>query len=200
MMIQPRNVVFLVGFIAYLGIRHEFGRRTRANEKVVRGMDALEKFLLFNVIAGSLVLPAVYLFSPWLEFADYRQPAFAPWCGTAFMLAALWLFWRSHADLGVNWSVTLELRKDHQLVTHGVYRLIRHPMYASIWLFAIAQALMLPNWLAGWSAFVTFAPLYFLRTPREEQMMCEHFGQAYREYMTQTGRLVPRLRHSTERL
>ncbi len=50
------------------------------------------------------------------------------------MVAALWLFWRSHADLGRNWSQAFELRKGHELITHGVYRVVRHPMYAAIWL------------------------------------------------------------------
>jgi protein-S-isoprenylcysteine O-methyltransferase Ste14 len=109
------------------------------------------------------------------------------------MVAALWLFWRSHADLGRNWSVSLELRKDHQLIRHGVYRSIRHPMYASIWLFSLAQGMLLENWLAGWSAVVTFAPLYFLRTPREERMMSEVFGGEYDDYMARTGRLFPRI-------
>ncbi len=66
-------------------------------------------------------------------------------------------------------------------------------MYASIWLFSLAQGLLLANWLAGWSVFVAFAVMYFVRTPREEQMMCEFFGDEYHEYMRQTGRLVPRL-------
>ncbi|MBI5759749.1 MAG: isoprenylcysteine carboxylmethyltransferase family protein [Planctomycetales bacterium] len=196
MPIQPWNLVFLIGFVAYLGIRHEFGRRIKTNEQSINRMDALEKFLLFVVSAGSLILPVLYLFTPWLSFADYRLPAFVPWCGTAIMLAALWLFWRSHADLGLNWSVTLVVRKNHELIKHGVYRLIRHPMYASIWLWSIAQGLLLENWLAGWSAVVTFAPLYFLRTPREERLMCESFGPEYQEYMCQTGRLFPRLRFS----
>jgi protein-S-isoprenylcysteine O-methyltransferase Ste14 len=47
--------------------------------------------------------------------------------------------------------------------------------------------------LAGWYAFVAFAIMYFVRTPREEQMMIESFGQDYRDYMQQTGRLVPRV-------
>jgi protein-S-isoprenylcysteine O-methyltransferase Ste14 len=196
--LQPWNVVFLIGFLAYLGIRHEFGRRTAGNEKIVRRVDGLEIALLVVVCSGSLLLPVVYLFTPWLSFADYRLPAWAPWCGTAAMIAALWLFWRSHADLGLNWSVTLEMRKDHQLVTHGVYRWIRHPMYASIWLFAVAQALLLENWLAGWSACVTFAPLYFVRTPREERLMCEVFGQEYRDYMGRTGRLLPRVKRKKD--
>jgi protein-S-isoprenylcysteine O-methyltransferase Ste14 len=170
-----------------------YARRTRGEEKVHRQVDGLEKSLLVLVISTSTLLPILYLFTPWLSFADYRLPAFAPWCGTAVMLVALWLFWRSHADLGPNWSVTLELRKDHQLVTNGIYRSIRHPMYASIFLWGLAQALLLPNWLAGWSAFVPFALMYLLRTRREEQMMCRFFGQEYRDYMEQTGRLFPRI-------
>jgi len=109
------------------------------------------------------------------------------------MAAALWLFWRSHADLGDNWSVTLELRNGHQLVKHGVYRSIRHPMYAAIFLWSLAQGLILENWLAGWSSFATFSAMYFLRTPREERMMCEFLGEEYREYMRETGRLFPRI-------
>jgi protein-S-isoprenylcysteine O-methyltransferase Ste14 len=139
----------------------------------------------------------LYLFTPLLDFANYSLPAFVPWCGTAVMLLALWLFWRSHADLGQNWSVTLEVRKGHELVTHGVYRSIRHPMYASIFLWCIAQGLLLENWLAGWSSFVTFTLMYLLRTPREERMMCEYFGQKYRDYMNRTGRLFPRIKRQT---
>jgi protein-S-isoprenylcysteine O-methyltransferase Ste14 len=191
MRIHPWNVVFLVGFIVYLGIRYVFARRTRGNEKAV-SRAGRDRILIAIVGVGSLLLPVLYLFTRWLAFADYRLPAWAPWLGTLVMCYALWLFWRSHADLGLNWSVTLEVRKGHQLVKHGVYRLIRHPMYAAIWFFSLAQGLLLQNWLAGWSAFVLFAPMYFLRTPREEQMMCEVFGQGYRDYMRQTGRIFPR--------
>jgi protein-S-isoprenylcysteine O-methyltransferase Ste14 len=141
-----------------------------------------------------MLLPVLYLFTPLLAFADYRLPPFAPWCGAGIMAAGLWLFWRSHTDLGQNWSVTLEVRKGHTIITRGVYRWIRHPMYASIWLFSLAQGLLLENWLAGWSALVTFAALYFVRAPREEQMMCDVFGEDYRDYMRRTGRLFPRWR------
>jgi protein-S-isoprenylcysteine O-methyltransferase Ste14 len=180
-----------------MGIRHVFIKRTAGHDKILRRLDGLEKALLGIVSVGALLLPVLYIASPWLAFADYQLPVFLPWCGLAFMVAGLWLFYRSHADLGVNWSVTLELRKEHQLIKEGVYRRIRHPMYAAIFLFSLAQGLMLSNWLAGWSALATFAILYFVRTPREEQMMCECFGQDYRDYMLQTGRLFPRIRPRT---
>jgi len=191
MRIQPWNIVFLIGFIAYVVIRGIYGSRAKNNEKAVSRADGLDRAVMVIVFMGCLLLPVVYLFTPWLAFADYHLPAFVPWFGAAVMLVALWLFWRSHADLGQNWSVTLELRKGHQLVKHGVYRSIRHPMYASILLFGLGQGLLLQNWLAGWSAFLTFALMYFVRTPREEHMMCEFFGQEYRDYMRQTGRVFP---------
>ena len=189
---QPWSIVFFLGFVAYLGIRGVYARRTNREEKVHRQVDGLEKALLLLVIPPGLLLPILYLFTPVLAFADYRLPAFAPWCGTRIMLVALWLFWRSHADLGQNWSVTLEVRKHHQLVTHGVYRSIRHPMYAAIFLWGLAQALLLPNWLAGWSrSSRSLSSTCF--APREERMMCEIFGDEYRNYMRRTGRLLPRL-------
>lgn len=191
--LQPWNTVFLIGFIAYLGIRHTFAKRTKSLKKTVSRIDGLEKFLLVTMITASLFLPVLYLFTPLLAFADYRLPVLVPWIGTPVMVIALWLFWRSHADLGQNWSVSLELRENHELVTHGIYRTIRHPMYASIWLWSISQAMLLQNWLAGGCALLTFAALYFLRTPREEQLMCEAFGEEYREYMRKTGRLFPRM-------
>ena len=194
MRVQPWNLIFLVGFIASVGIRGVFERRTGGIEKTVNRMDARERILLPFVGLGSLLLPILYLFTPWLTFADYRLPILALWCGTAILGFALWLFWRSHADLGQNWSRTLELRHGHQLVQHGVYRLVRHPMYASILLWDLAQGLLLQNWLAGWSALVAFAVLYSVRAPREEHMMCEFFGQEYRDYMRRTGRLFLRLR------
>jgi protein-S-isoprenylcysteine O-methyltransferase Ste14 len=192
MRIQAWNLVFLIGVIVYVWIRGVFGARTKRNQKVVSLVDTRDRALLAIVVLGNVILPALYLFTPWLRFADYRLPAFVPWCGVATMVIALWLFWRAHVDLGLNWSITLEMRKGHELIVHGVYRRIRHPMYAAIFLFAVAQALLLENWLAGWAGFVTVAILYLVRTPREEKMMCEFFGDQYRDYMQRTGRLWPR--------
>jgi len=106
---------------------------------------------------------------------------------------ALFLLWRSHADLGLNWSATLRIRQEHSLVTDGIYRHIRHPMYAAHLLWAIAQGLLLENWLAGWVFLVTFVPLYLLRVTKEEKMMLEQFGLEYRLYISRTGRIIPRI-------
>lgn len=141
---------------------------------------------------GMLVLPLIYTFTPWLRFADYHLPAVWIWLGIVIYLAGQWLIFRSHVDLGQNWSATLEIRQGHSLVTQGVYRTIRHPMYAGHWLWGVAQSLLLQNWLVGFSMLVCLLPMYLIRTPREEQMMLDEFGAEYREYMKHTGRIIPR--------
>lgn len=191
---HPSDVVFFVGFVAYVVIRGVFEQRAKGQAKILRRVDARELVCLGFTFLGCLLLPLLHLFTPWLAFAAYRLPAVCSWFGTAAMLGGLWLFWRAHADLGPNWSVTLEVREGHELVKRGLYRRIRHPMYAGILLVSLGQGLLLTNWLAGWGALAGFGLLYVVRTPREERMMSEFFGEEYRAYMRATGRLFPRWR------
>ena len=195
--LQPWNIVFFIGFVAYCVIRGRFAHSTKSNENIERRVETSEMVLLPAMLVTSLLFPVLYLFTPLFSFANYELPHWVHSCGLLSMIVGLWLFWRSHVDLGVNWSPTLETRKGHEIVRHGVYARIRHPMYSAIWLFSIAQALLLNNWLAGWGVVLAFALMYFLRTPNEEQMMIDHFGSAYKDYMTETGRLFPRVRQST---
>lgn len=197
--LQLPNAVFLVGLIVQCAIRRHFVQQTKSEKKTVRRFDRTEKILLAAMFPPVLLLPALYLFTPLLSFADYYVAAFIRWAGAAVMVASLWLFWRSHVDLGKNWSVSLELRENHQLVSHGVYRWIRHPMYASIWLWGIAQGMILANWFVGWSVLPAFAAMYYVRVPREERLMCDEFGEGYREYARRTGRIFPRLTLAADR-
>ena len=67
-------------------------------------------------------------------------------------------------------------------------------MYAAHWLWAIAQALLLQNWIAGLGMLILFFPLYSERAPREEKMMIEKFGGEYLKYMKRTGRIFPKFK------
>jgi protein-S-isoprenylcysteine O-methyltransferase Ste14 len=64
-------------------------------------------------------------------------------------------------------------------------------MYASFWLMAFAQLLMLPNFIVGLAGLLGFGSLFFGRVRREEEMMIGAFGDEYRAYMRRTSRLVP---------
>jgi protein-S-isoprenylcysteine O-methyltransferase Ste14 len=122
------------------------------------------------------------------EFPLLTAPLIA---GVLCLAIGLWLFYRSHADLGKNWSVTLEVHEDHRLVTQGVYRRIRHPMYLALGLYSIGQALIIPNWVAGPANLVAFAILFAFRIRAEERMMIDRFGADYAAYSARTSRLIP---------
>lgn len=186
------KIIYFTGLIIMSIIRVPFSRQTKTNQIVDSRKTTLEILLLILLFIGMIVLPLIYAFTPLLSFADYQLPYWMEWAGVMLLVTSLWLFWRSHADLGRNWSPTLELRKGHQLITSGVYKYIRHPMYASFGLWGVAQVLLLHNWIAGGSSLVLFGLLYFLRVPYEEQMMLDQFGEAYQSYMNRTGRLIPR--------
>ena len=191
MNIHTPQAVFLVGLVSYVAIRTVYRRRVAGSEGAVDRSSASDRLLVALVFLGQTIVPALYLFTPWLNGANHELPRALAWLGAVITAAGLWVFWRSHADLGTNWSLSLAVRSDHRLVTRGVYRIVRHPMYSSFLLFAVGQALLLPNWLAGLAALIAVALMCIFRVPREEAMMCEHFGQEYREYMRRTGSVVP---------
>lgn len=186
------QVIFLVGLLLYVAVRSVYQQRAAGAATTVSRSSKRDRCLVFRVVLGQFLLPLLYLLSPWLNFANHELPVFAPWPGAIAWLAGLLAFWRAHANLGTNWSVSLELRSTHRLVTQGIYRHVRHPMYAAFILLGIAQALLLPNWLAGTSALAAAVLLCVIRIPDEEAMMCERFGSKYRDYMKRTGAVIPR--------
>src|SRR5262249_21666579 len=137
----------------------------------------------------------VYVFTHWLGFANYRLPTWLGFAGVAVFIAALTVLWAAHTTIGRNFSPRLEIGEQQTLITRGVYRYVRHPIYAGFWLWGIAQRLLLQNWAAGFAMVATFLPLYLVRVPREEGMLLEHFGETYRAYMDRTGRIIPRMQY-----
>ena len=187
------EIFWLIGFIVGSAIRAIYAKRPKKHEITVDRKIRLEPLLLFFSSLGLIVLPLIYLFTSWLGFADYHLSTWAGWIGASTFAFALLLLWKSHVDLGKNFSPMLQIKEQHQLITNGVFRYIRHPIYAAHLLWGVAQALLLQNWIAGLAMLVTSLPLYLVRVPHEESMMLEHFGEEYNAYMSQTGRIFPRL-------
>ncbi len=191
------KAAYFGGLIVEVIMRIPYDRHQREAKKIKQWAPVSEPVVNAGLSIGMGLLPLIYSLTPWLGFADYpfAEPArrWMGFVGLAILAAAVWLFWRSHSDLGKNWSPSLEISSEHQLVTCGIYSSVRHPMYTSQLLWGMAQALLMHNWLAGMGGLMAFGLLYFLRIPKEEQMMLQHFGDEYRAYCEQTNRIVPTL-------
>lgn len=180
----------LLASAVMIAIRAPHGQRSRGVAVAESHRGALE-LLLLTLAWIAFFLPLVWVASPWLAFADYPLHPVPFSAGLLSLAIGLWLFHVSHRDLGTNWSITLELRAQHVLVTHGIYRSIRHPMYLALALYSLGYALVLPNWIAGPAYGVAFGLLFALRLGPEERMMRARFGADYDAYRARTKRLIP---------
>ena len=177
------KIVYWIGIIVEGVIRAPLRKTWKGTAKTEQRVSRTEKILLGMLSVVMVVFPLIYSVTDWLDFADYSLPLWMGWLGVALMAFALFVFARAHVDLKSNWSPTLEIFKGHTLVTSGIYKHIRHPMYASQWIWVVAQILLLQNWIAGPIDLLFFIPFYILRVRAEEKMMLDTFGDQYREYM-----------------
>ena len=184
------KAVVLAATVVMVAIRAPHGRRSRSVKIAKSHKTPLETGLLVLAWVGFFV-PLIWIASPAFSFAEYPLRTGPLVAGVMCLVIGLWLFYRSHADLGTNWSVTLEVRERHQLITQGVYRLIRHPMYSALILYSVGQAFVIPNWVAGLSNVIAFAVLFMFRVRAEERMMADGFGEEYAAYAARTKRLIP---------
>ncbi len=185
------RIVFLLGIVAWYVIRYPFQRRAK-KMGVARSVGGTrDRVLLIIAALAQFLVPGVYGLTAWPSFADYGFYPLEAWAGLLAVVASLVLFRVTHKQLGRNWSVTLEMREQHKLVTDGLYAHVRHPMYSSFALFALAQFLLLQNWIAGPIGLVGFGILFLMRVPHEERVMMETFGEEYRDYMRRTARIIP---------
>jgi len=185
------KVIFVGLVIVWYLIRYEYARRSRREKVVSTARGPLETALLLISLLGLGLVPLLYVATGIPRFAAYSFYPSLAWLGSLFAIAALGMFYLTHRALGRNWSISLDVRENHELVTNGIYRRVRHPMYSAFWLWAVAQALLLPNWIAGFAGLAGFGILFFGRVAREERMMLETFGDSYRAYMARTGRIFP---------
>src|SRR5688572_15794638 len=186
------EITFWVVLVIEMVIRAPLNKKRRLEKMKQSQVTGQEWTILILLLLGGFIFPLIYSLTNWLDFANYSLPIWAGWLGVILAVGAVVVFWKGHADLGLNWSPSLEIREKHELITRGIYGIIRHPMYLSQWILAIAQPLLLQNWIAGFLNLIVFIPFYFLRVQAEEKLMLDAFGEEYKNYMQKTGAVFPK--------
>lgn len=187
-------IIYLVALIVGSMIRKVYVRRPKKKDLTDDRKIKSDSVMLAIVSIGMFFIPFIYILTDWLNFADYSPPFRLGWLGAIIFAFALYLLWRGHVDLGRNFSPAPQIQKGQTLVTSGAYKYVRHPLYAAHILWAVAQVLLLHNWIAGFSFLVVSIPFYMFRVSHEEKMMLDNFGDEYRKYMKRTGGVIPRLK------
>ncbi len=140
---DPLNAVYLTFAAIIGGIRAYYQHRFGHQAFLKRDESLLDRGLLVVAVLAMVPILLSHIATDWFRFLDLPIPASAAWSGVPFLVGGGWLFWRSHHDLGVNWSARLAIHPSHTLVDTGVYRRVRHPMYAALLISGIGQFLVL---------------------------------------------------------
>jgi protein-S-isoprenylcysteine O-methyltransferase Ste14 len=147
-------------------------------------------YVLPLILAAILLGPGHWFGHSWLreQLLAHTRPVYA--AGLALGMAGAALSIYSRAILGRNWSASVQLKHDHELIQSGPYRFVRHPIYTGFLLLFLGSAIMIGEWRGLISVAIVLVS--FLRKLRlEEAWLGRHFGPAYQEYRHRTKALIP---------
>jgi protein-S-isoprenylcysteine O-methyltransferase Ste14 len=147
-----------------------------------------------------LVVIALLLFGTlfFLPFADRRSIGVmmagqvVRWLGLVLYGLGLALMSWSRAALGRMYSGEITIQQSHQLITTGLYRHVRHPLYLGMLCSALGLSFLFRSWI-GLAVMIPILVGLLLRIKDEEALMHKEFGQAWEAYCTQSWRLIPYL-------
>lgn len=187
-------VIFLAGAAISTYFRRRADRQS-SDGKISLRAEGLAMMLALRVAGITLWLCILaYLLNPgWMAWSQIELPVWLRLSGAALGIVADGLLYWVFTSLGNNVTPTVVTRSNHQLVTTGPYRWVRHPLYSVGFMSYMAFAILSANWFVAALAFATLA-LVRLRVPAEEEQLIARNAPAYRAYASRTGRFFPKMR------
>jgi protein-S-isoprenylcysteine O-methyltransferase Ste14 len=189
------RILAAVTLFTGMGISIYFRRKADKDtgEQISRKVDGTTMMTMIRI--GGLLLwfsPFVYLINPqWMAWSKLGLPDWVRWLGVGIgVLCVLGIYWL-FSSIGSGITPTSATRTEHKLVTNGIYRYIRHPLYTFGASMFVSFGLMADSWFIAALGILTFI-LMVIRTPKEEANLIEKFGDEYREYMKSTGQFFPK--------
>ena len=147
-------------------------------------------YVLPLVVAALLLGPGRWFGQSWLRdlLLPHTSEVYAGGLALGIAGAALSIY--SRALLGRNWSASVQLKHDHELVQSGPYRFVRHPIYTGFLLLFLGSAVMIGEWRGLLSVAIVFVS-FWRKLRLEETWLGQHFGPAYQAYRQRTKALIP---------
>ena len=183
--------------VAMFSVSIYFRYRARQSGDVIPRVREGSMVLLARILfATALYVPFLsYLANPtWMGWSALALSNWLRWLGVAIGIAMVPMVYWVMISIGTNVSETFLTKQNHELVTHGPYRWIRHPLYTVASIGFTCLAVVASNWFMLAMALVALSGMALWIVPREEAELVEKFSDEYRSYQQRTGRFIPRLR------
>ena len=147
------------------------------------------RYWLVLVIGYFLVIKSNALPSPFNWIVVPHTPASA-WIGAFLCISGLMFAIWARVALGTNWSGVITLKEGHELIQHGPYRVVRHPIYTGILAMFTGTAIA-AGYFGGFLGLLLLFLSFWLKLKREEDLMLKHFPTEYAAYRRKTKRIIP---------
>jgi protein-S-isoprenylcysteine O-methyltransferase Ste14 len=158
---------------------------TERRESVASRLAHLVPLGVAAVLMGRSGLPI-----PWLYIRFLQETALGYFLGAILVACGLGFSVWARVVLGRNWSGTVTLKQGHELIRHGPYRWVRHPIYSGLLLAFLGMALACGQWRGVLALGIVFAALWG-KLRHEERWMSEAFAQEYAKYRSEVAALIP---------
>ena len=187
------RIVFAVLFLVLFGVVGTYRRKAQAGRRIGYSLENRALFAALR-LGGLLMWGYCFLYIVYpqiLGWSFFDVPSWLRWVAAVFVLGLIPFVVSSQRALGRNVSPTVITYEDHELVTTGPYRWIRNPLYAAGGLVFTGLGLVAASWFLIGAAALAMG-LVQLRLPTEEAQLEARFGQEYRDYVSRTGRFLPK--------
>jgi len=161
----------------------------KANKTEIKLLLRIRPLLGLPIYIGFVEWLVPFVWFPW---AYLPFPPWVNWLGLFLLFISILFLWWSFLSIGANYHGTIGLHKNHQLITTGSYKYIRHPITISFIPVMISIFLLTSNWLIGVPALVLTITILIVRTPVEETQLLDRFGDEYKQYKKRTGKFFPK--------
>ena len=185
---HPRALALVACWVV-AGVVLALGARGRARDAIARAAE--NRWLLAGLGLIPLAIPPISAFAERAGAWPLPGGAALRWAGVAVAAAGLAIRIAAMARLGSRFTPILTVQPGHLLETGGLYARIRHPGYLGSLLASLGTALAFGSGI-GLLPVLAFGALLAARIRREERLLAEHFGGAWREYRSRTGSLWPK--------
>ena len=129
---------------------------------------------------------------PWLDQRFLPPTIIAYWLGLLMLAVGIAFAVWARLYLGRNWSGTVTVKQNHELIRSGPYRLVRHPIYTGLLLAILGTAVAFGEW-RGLLAFALLTGSLSLKLRIEERFMSESFPKEYARYRAEVPALIPHI-------
>lgn len=188
---DPINIVIGLNIIATFGANYS-GAKKGFKSKVGAFKDKPKTYLqwlplTFSTLTLLLLIISVFQLGT-IEYTEEYQ--MIRYIGLAFYLLFSWMQVWAFKVLGENYSQEILIIKNHQLITKGPFKLIRHPQYLSQILMDLGAAAATLSFILLPVALIQI-PFLFMRAALEDNLLQKHFGEDWKSYKQKTGSILP---------